>query len=91
MGLQALPETELGDVERLRLRHRADDGMKSLPFRQGMNAEGPVGEADEFVTGVGHGATAHCESEIADLKSNSDELFFPSWRNNGRMRAWIRC
>jgi hypothetical protein len=30
--------------------------MKSFFFRQGMNAEGPVGEADEFVIGVRHGA-----------------------------------
>ena len=56
--LEALAKLELIDVKRLRLRHRADDRMKSFAVRQRMKAVGAVGEPDQFV-GRANGLRTH--------------------------------
>ena len=47
--LQPLPETELLDIQRLRLGHGTDDGMKRLLLRQRADAAGSVFQTNELV------------------------------------------
>jgi len=51
--LQPLAQLELVDVKRLRLRDRADNGMKRLAIRQRTHGADAVVQPDELITGVG--------------------------------------
>ena len=51
MSLQPFAQSELFHIQRLRLRHRADDRMKRFPVRQRMNAVDAGGKLHEPVIG----------------------------------------
>ena len=50
--LQPFAQPELVDIQRLRLRNRADDRMKRLVIRKRAHGTNAVVEADELVAGV---------------------------------------
>ena len=57
MRRKPLAQPELPHVERLRLRHRADDGMKGFRLRQRADAADSVGERDKNVVRRRHART----------------------------------
>jgi hypothetical protein len=55
MIFEPVAELELADIQRFRLGNRADDWMKCLAVRNGMNRVRTAGELDELVTRAGNG------------------------------------
>jgi len=76
--LQSFPQPQLLDVKRLRLGHRADDGMKRLVFRQRAYAASSVLQANELVI-PGFRRSGHRFSNSATSTKTSGNAIGRAW------------